>query len=204
VARPARNLNYFSDVLPLLIHARTTSTGVLHWLDRARSKISFRKVHVLVHEAPKKAANTREPPPNAALPLTYTVGQPHDAAGRQRRQLIDDVSPMGSLPLRISCPLTCDSSHSASSTRRPRAQPLVRTTWGNRCAVAATASRGASSGKQPLPTRPPASLRPGAAARSYGAPDTGDLRGPRPPRAARYRAGIRLRTHPSEKAACGC
>ena len=40
----------------------------------------FRKVHVLVHEAPEKAANTREKAPNAALPLTYTVGQPHDAA----------------------------------------------------------------------------------------------------------------------------
>ena len=38
-------------------------------------------MHVLVHEAPEKAANSaREKAPNAALPLTYTVGQPHDAA----------------------------------------------------------------------------------------------------------------------------
>ena len=49
----------------------------------------------------------------------------------------------------------------------------------------------------------PLSLRLGAAARSYGAPDTGNLRGPRTRAARADRAGIRLRTHPSEKAACG-
>lgn len=49
----------------------------------------------------------------------------------------------------------------------------------------------------------PLSLRLGAAARSYGAPDTGNLRGPRTRAARADRAGIRLRTHPSGKAACG-
>ena len=73
-------------------------------------------MHVLVTRLTKKAADTREKPPNASRLPFSTAGQPHNTAGRQRRQLIDDVSPMGSLPLRISCPLTCDSSHSASST----------------------------------------------------------------------------------------
>ena len=68
-------------------------------------------MHVLVTRLTKKAADTREKPPNAPRLPFSTAGQPHNTAGRQRRQLIDDVSPMGSLPLRISCPLTCDSSH---------------------------------------------------------------------------------------------
>ena len=84
-------------------------------------------MHVLVHEAPKKAANTREKPPNAALPLTYTVGQPHDAAGRQRRPKYDlAISPMGSLaqahlrrPQRK--PTTCSSVVDA-----PPARPAAR------------------------------------------------------------------------------
>ena len=42
-------------------------------------------MHVLVTRLTKKAANTREKPPNA-LRLTFsTAGQPHDAAGRRRR-----------------------------------------------------------------------------------------------------------------------
>ena len=49
----------------------------------------------------------------------------------------------------------------------------------------------------------PLSLRLGAAARSYGAPDTGNLRGPRTRAARADRAGVRLTTHPSGKAACG-
>ena len=49
----------------------------------------------------------------------------------------------------------------------------------------------------------PLSLRLGAAARSYGAPDTGNLRGPR--RAPRVPIGrIRLRTHPSETVPLRC
>ena len=71
-------------LIPLLTHARKTSTGVPHKFER--DALKDQKVHVLVHEAPKKAANTREKAPNAALPLTDTVGQPHDAAGRQRRK----------------------------------------------------------------------------------------------------------------------
>ena len=39
----------------------------------------------------------------------------------------------------------------------------------------------------------PASLRLGAAARSYGAPDTGDLRGPRPPRVPIGQASVSRR-----------
>ena len=50
---------------------RTSSSETLYDMKK--------KVHVLVHEVPEKAANTREKAPNA-LPLTYTVGQPHDAA----------------------------------------------------------------------------------------------------------------------------
>jgi len=70
--------------------------------------------------------------------LTYTVAQPHDAAGRQRRQLIDDVSPMGSLSHRKPAqrnPTTCGR-HSASSMVPAATQRLVRTTWEAVAAIA--------------------------------------------------------------------
>ena len=100
-------------------------------------------MHVLAARGSQKACQHARKAPNAASPLTYTVAQPHDAAGRQRRQLIDDVSPMGSLPLRISCPLTCDSSHFRVVDGAGRdAEFLVKTTCC--CSTpAAIASRGA-------------------------------------------------------------
>ena len=57
-------------------------------------------MHVLVTRLTKKAANTHEKPPNAALRLTFsTVGQPYDAAGGGAGPNM--ISPrMGSLPHR--------------------------------------------------------------------------------------------------------
>ena len=99
----------------------------------------------------------------------------------------------------------------AACPRRRRADRdaafLVKTTYccsTRRRPRSRLAARGKQ--KQLLPTgdpRPPASLRLDAAARSYGAPDTGNLRGPRPRAARADRAGVRRTTHPSGTAACG-
>ena len=59
-------------------------------------------MHVLVTRSHEEAANTREKPPNAALPLTYTVGQPYDAAGRRRRPKSRQWAQWAAWPRRIS------------------------------------------------------------------------------------------------------
>ena len=119
-------------------------------------------MHVLVTRLTKRAANTREKPPNA-LRLTFsTAGQPHDAAGRRRSPNM--ISPrMGSLPHRKPPqrnPTTCGRP-SASSARRPRAQPLVRTTWEAvaTIAIASPSPRAELNLYQQETPRPPASLR---------------------------------------------
>ena len=51
--------------------------------------------------------------------MTYTVGQPHDAAGRQRRPKYDRSRQWAACPIGSRNPTTCGRL-SASSTRRPR------------------------------------------------------------------------------------
>ena len=75
---------------PPLTRARTTSRGVLHKFDHARSKIGFRKSARTRGTRLLKRLQHTEKPPNAALRLTFsTTGQPHNTAGRRRRPKYD-------------------------------------------------------------------------------------------------------------------
>ena len=163
--------------------------------------------HGQLHEAFLRANHAVRP--DATRPaLTFsTVGQATRCrcAGRQRRP---KSRQWAAWPRRISGVRNAPRRRAAASTRRRRAGRDIVSS--GQLGKGSLRSRRAPSPRAELnlyqreKARQPASLRLGAAARSYGAPDTGNLRGPRPRAARADRAGIRLRTHPSGKAACGC
>jgi len=94
---------------------RTSSSETL----KKCSKIGNRKCTYSYTRLLNRLANTHEKAPQRALPFTYTVGQPHDAAGRQRRPKYDRSRQWAACPIGSRNPTTCGRL-SASSTRRPR------------------------------------------------------------------------------------
>ena len=128
-------------------------------------------------------------PPNAPC-LSPTPSGSHTMPQGGTPGSYDRSRQWAACPIGSRNPTTCGRL-SASSTRRPRRSVSREDNLllfdAGRDRVSRRAASRNSSYQRETP-RPPASLRLGAAARSYGAPDTGNLRGPRP-RAARVPIG---------------